>query len=171
MRKDQEEKNGKDEERTKEKDDGSAVEKRREEDSGLPEEYELNLSNFALFLSVMSVKEAYEIVLQIIMEDDFLELTEVRVEQIVLNKSGKRAIRLDAWAVDKNSRQFNTEMQNDTSGDDVRKRSRFYQGLIDSPILKSGKKTKYKHLPSTVIIFITQEDIFYKDLAMYTFTE
>ncbi len=28
-----------------------------------------------------------------------------------------------------------------------------------------------KHLPSTVIIFITQEDIFHHDLAKYTFTE
>lgn len=48
---------------------------------------------------------------------------------------------------------------------------RFYQGLIDTPILKAGKKTKYRQLPSTIIIFITQEDIFKKDLAMYTFTE
>lgn len=37
--------------------------------------------------------------------------------------------------------------------------------------MKSGKETKYKELPSTVIIFITQEDIFKKDLAKYTFTE
>ena len=63
------------------------------------------------------------------------------------------------------------EMQNDSEGDDVRKRSRFYQGMIDTPILKSGKKTRYKHLPSTVIIFITQEDIFGKDRAKYTFSE
>ena len=42
---------------------------------------------------------------------------------------------------------------------------------MDSPILKSGKKTKYKELPSTIIIFITQEDIFGKDRAKYTFTE
>jgi len=63
------------------------------------------------------------------------------------------------------------EMQNNASGDDIRKRSRFYQGLLDTPLLKSGKKTRYKHLPSTVIIFITQEDIFKKDLAMYTFRE
>lgn len=58
-----------------------------------------------------------------------------------------------------------------TSNDDVRKRSRYYQGLLDTPILKSGKKTKYKNLPSTVIIFITLEDIFGKDLTKYTFTE
>lgn len=43
--------------------------------------------------------------------------------------------------------------------------------MIDTPILKAGKKTKYRNLPSTIIIFITQEDIFKRDLAMYTFTE
>lgn len=55
----------------------------------------------------------------------------------------------------------------------VRKQNsdRYYQSLVDSPILKSGKETKYKMLPSTVIIFITQEDIFRKDLVKYTFTE
>ena len=78
---------------------------------------------------------------------------------------------MDAWAKSTDERQFNMEMQNDTKNDDVRKRSRFYQELLDAPILKSGKDTKYKMLPSTVIIFITQEDIFGKNLAKYTFTE
>lgn len=105
------------------------------------------------------------------LEEPDIELTEVKVEQVVLNKVGKRAIRLDAWAKSKDNRQFNMEMQNDTKNDDVRKRSRYYQGLLDTPILKSGKETRYKHLPSTVIIFITQDDIFGQDLAKYTFTE
>ncbi len=131
----------------------------------------VNLSDFALFLSVMKNKTAYQNVLSIILDEENLSLVEVKVEQVVLNKSGKRAIRLDAWALDDKNRQFNTEMQNDTKDDDVRKRSRFYQGLLDSPVLKSGKHTKYRELPSTVIIFITQDDIFGKDLAMYTFTE
>ena len=137
----------------------------------LPEDYEFNLSDFALFMSVMKVKEAYEDVLSIILNESDLKLKEVKAEQVILNKLGKRAIRLDAWAQDVRDRQFDMEMQNDTDGDDVRKRSRFYQGMIDTPILKSGKKTRYKHLPSTTIIFITQEDIFGKDLAMYTFSE
>ena len=137
----------------------------------LPEDYQFNLSDFALFLSVMKVKEAYENVLSIILDEPDLRLREVKAEQVVLNKSGKRAIRLDAWALDMQNRQFDMEMQNDSEGDDVRKRSRFYQGMIDTPILKSGKETRYKHLPSTTIIFITQEDIFGKDLAMYTFSE
>ncbi|MDE7269606.1 MAG: Rpn family recombination-promoting nuclease/putative transposase [Acetatifactor sp.] len=137
----------------------------------IPEDYQLNLSDFALFLSVMKVKEAYADVLSIIMDESELRLKEVKVEQVVLNKSGKRAIRLDAWALDWENRQFNMEMQNDTSGDDVRKRSRFYQSMIDTPVLKAGKETRYRNLPSTVIIFITQDDIFGKDLAMYTFSE
>lgn len=137
----------------------------------LPEDYQLNLSDFALFLSVMKVKEAYEDVLSIILDEPDLQLKEIKVEQVVLNKSGKRAIRLDAWAQDVKSRQFDMEMQNDTDGDDVRKRARYYQSLLDTPVLKSGKATRYKHLPSTVIIFITQEDIFGRDRAMYTFRE
>ncbi len=109
-----------------------------------PEEYQLNLSDFALFLSVMKIKEAYEDVLGIILDEPHLKLKEVKVEQVVLNKSGKRAIRLDAWAQDWQDRRYDMEMQNDTDGDNVRKRSRFYQSMLDTPVLKSGKKTRYK---------------------------
>jgi len=63
------------------------------------------------------------------------------------------------------------EMENYDGIKEVSKRSRFYQSLMDTPILKSGKRTKYRKLPSTIIIFITQEDIFKRDLAKYTFTE
>ena len=137
----------------------------------LPPDYPFNLSDFALFLSVMKNKTAYESTLSIILDEPDLKLAEVEVEQVVLNKSGKRAIRLDAWARDTQGRRINTEMQNETSADDVRRRARFYQGMLDTPLLKAGKETRYKHLPSTVIIFITQEDIFGRDLAKYTFTE
>lgn len=145
----------------------------RKQDQTVPaqNEAELNLSDFALFLSVMKNREAYESTLSIIMDHPQMKLKEVRVEEVVLNRSGKRAIRLDAWALDDENVQYNTEMENDLSHDDVRKRSRFYQGLLDTPILKSGKTTRYKYLPSTVITFITKEDIFGRDLAKYTFTE
>lgn len=130
-----------------------------------------NLSDFALFLTVMKHKEAYQNTLSIILEEPDIRLKEVKVEQVILNKSGRRAIRLDAWALSEDERAFDMEMQNRADQDSLPKRSRFYQGLMDSPILKSGKKTRYKYLPSTTIIFITQDDIFKKDLAKYTFTE
>lgn len=103
----------------------------RKEETAALEKYQINLSDFALFLSVMKVKEAYEDVLSIILDEPELKLKEVRVEQVILNKSGKRAIRLDAWAQDECDRQFDMEMQNDTE----------------------------------------QDDVFGRDLAMYTFTE
>ena len=130
-----------------------------------------NLSDFALFLTVMKHKEAYQNTLSIILEEPDIRLKEVKVEQVILNKSGRRAIRLDAWALSEDERAFDMEMQNRAEQDSLPKRSRFYQGLMDSPVLKSGKKTRYKYLPSTTIIFITQDDIFKKDLAKYTFTE
>ena len=85
----------------------------------LPKDYEFNLSDFALFLSVMKNKEAYQCVLSIIMDEASHELSEVKVEQVILNEKGLRAIRLDAWAVDQKNRQFNIEMQNDTKSDDI----------------------------------------------------
>ena len=128
----------------------------------------VNLSDFALFLAVMKRKKAHECVLSIILGEPDLKLNQVHVEEVVRNAKGERGIRLDAWAVSEDSRHFATEI---SDIDDVRKRSRFYQGLLDSPLLKSGRKTKYRHLPSTIVTFITQKDIFGKDRAMYTFTE
>ena len=106
-----------------------------------------------------------------VLDEPDIKLREVKVEQVILNKSHKRAIRLDAWALAEDERQIDMEMENSSDSKEIRKRSRYYQGMIDTPILKSGKKTRYRQLPSTVIIFITQEDIFGKDLAKYTFTE
>ena len=57
-----------------------------------------------------------------------MKLKQVRVEEVILNQLGQRSIRLDAWAADETGRQFSTEMQNDTETDDVRRRSRYYQG-------------------------------------------
>ncbi|MCM1121620.1 MAG: hypothetical protein NC416_03465 [Eubacterium sp.] len=57
----------------------------------LPEDYPLNLSDFALFMSVMKVKEAYEDVLSIILDESDLKLKEVKAEQVILNKSGQPA--------------------------------------------------------------------------------
>lgn len=120
----------------------------------IPDDHQINLSDFALFLSVMKNPRAYTDVLSIVLDEPDLELDEVKAEQVILNRSGKRAIRLDAWAKDKKNRQFDMEMQNDSKKDDLKKRARFYQGLLDTPLLKSGRETRYRHLPSTTIIFI-----------------
>ena len=92
----------------------------------------LNLSDFMFFLAVAKNKEAYQSMLSIIMEDTTLRLKEVRVEEVVLNRVGKRAIRLDAWALDDENRQYNTEMENDTEHDD--------DGVIIGTVKGNAKK-------------------------------
>lgn len=42
---------------------------------------------------MMKKREAHEITLSIIMEEQDLKLKDIHVEQVVLNRSGKRAIR------------------------------------------------------------------------------
>ena len=130
-----------------------------------------NLSDNELYLSVMKIQEAHEIILQILMGDSRLRLKTIHVEDVILNQRGRRSIRLDAYGEDQEEKRYISEMQNDTVQDDVRRRSRFYQGLTDAPILKAGRKTRYKNLPDTTITFITQKDIFESDQARYWFSE
>ena len=135
------------------------------------EDIQYNLSDFALFYAVIKNKKAFRNVLSIILDESDVQLIDVKAESVILNKSGKRAIRLDAWALTQDNRQVSMEMQQDSKSDSIPKRSRYYQSMLDTPTLKSGKHTRYKDLLSTIIIFITQEDIFKKNLTKYTFTE
>lgn len=58
----------------------------------LPEDYQFNLCDFAFFLSVMKNPKAYRNVVSIIMEEKDIQIEEEKVEQVILNKIGKRAI-------------------------------------------------------------------------------
>ena len=64
----------------------------------------------------MKNRKAYENTLSIILDEPDIKMEEVKVEQVILNRYGKRAIRLDAWGktVD------NMEMENNMH-DDVKK--------------------------------------------------
>ena len=59
--------------------------------------------------TVMKNRKAYENTLSIILDEPDIKMEEVKVEQVILNRYGKRAIRLDAWGktVD-NRREFDT---------------------------------------------------------------
>ena len=134
--------------------------------NNVPNVINANLCDSEFFGAVMKSIEAYECVLSILMDEPELKLKSVRVEDPIYNEEGQRAVRLDTYALEVVDRQFNTEMQNDTAHDDIMKRSRYYQSLMDSHILKAGPK-RYKDMRYTVIIFITQKDIFGKDIAEY----
>ena len=58
--------------------------------------------------------------LSIILDEPDIKMEEVKVEQVILNRYGKRAIRLEAWGKTVDNRQINMEMENNMH-DDVKK--------------------------------------------------
>ena len=70
--------------------------------------------------TVMKNRKAYENILSIILDELDIKMEEVKVEQVILNRYGKRAIRLDAWGKTVDNRQINMEMENNMH-DDVKK--------------------------------------------------
>ena len=67
--------------------------------------------------TVMKNRKAYENTLSIILDEPDIKMEEVKVEQVILNRYGKRAIRLGKTV---DNRQINMEMENNMH-DDVKK--------------------------------------------------
>lgn len=74
-------------------------------------------------------------------------------QKVVHNIPGKRGIRMDFVAESEDGRVFDVEMQNRKEGN-IPKRTRFYQALMDAPLLKSGEKGFDKLKPLFIICFV-----------------
>ena len=88
-------------------------------------------------------------------------------QKVIHNLPGKRGVRLDFIAESEDGRIFDVEMQNRNEGN-IPKRTRFYQALIDAPILKSGERGFDKMNPLYIII-ICNYDPYRKKKYCYTF--
>lgn len=88
-------------------------------------------------------------------------------QKVIHNLPGKRGVILDFIAESEDGRIFDVEMQNRNEGN-IPKRTRFYQALIDAPILKSGERGFDKMNPLYIII-ICNYDPYGKKKYCYTF--
>ena len=88
-------------------------------------------------------------------------------QKVIHNLPGKRGVRLDFIAESEDGRIFDVEMQNRNEGN-IPKRTRFYQALIDAPILKSGERGFDKMNPLYIIIICNYEP-YGKKKYCYTF--
>ena len=88
-------------------------------------------------------------------------------QKVIHNLPGKRGVRLDFIAESEDGRIFDVEMQNRNERN-IPKRTRFYQALIDAPILKSGERGFDKMNPLYIII-ICNYDPYGKKKYCYTF--
>ena len=81
-------------------------------------------------------------------------------------------VRLDSYILDEKGIVYDAEMQNHSSEDrltdsQLPKRSRYYQGMIDTNILLGG--SRYQELKKSYIVFFCTFDPFGKGLKRYTF--
>ena len=94
-----------------------------------------------------------------------IEKIEILGEKSLGIDTESKGIRLDVYVKDEN-RTFDVEMQVKDTGE-LPERSRYYQGVMDVDMLKSGEP--YRALKESHVIFICLKDIFKQGLAHYTF--
>lgn len=94
-------------------------------------------------------------------------LTPAQTEKELRTAPWLRSIRLDVYALDKELSVYSTEMQKEYRNDLV-KRSRYYQSLIDSPLLEPGS-VNFNQLNITYMILIMPFDLFGLGRYCYTF--
>ena len=107
--------------------------------------------------------------LELILDIKIKEITYPEREKTIEARIDGKGIRLDVYVEEKGTnRSFDVEIQISNS-DNLAKRMRYYQSLIDSDKLKRGQH--YSRLGESFIIFICPFDIFKQGRHLYTFRE
>lgn len=88
-------------------------------------------------------------------------------QKVVHNLPGRRGIRMDFYVEDEVGNVFDVEMQKRNEGN-IPKRTRFYQALIDAPMLKSGERGFDRMKPAYIVV-ICGFDLYGYGLYRYTF--
>lgn len=123
----------------------------------------LTIMSDTFMRNVFKEKECTEYLLRVIMDDPDIEVIEQTLQKDYKNLHGRSAI-LDCVARDSGGRVFNVEIQQDHEGA-TPKRARYYSGLLDMNILKSGED--FEKLPETYVIFITRKDVIGEGRPIY----
>ena len=138
---------------------------------------ELNLIDDFLFSEVLSDKEDGELVAKLILSvimDRKIENVSLKIQNVITTGNPKdHAIRLDVYIEEthgekgEKTKVYDVEVQGESGMHLMAGRSRYYQALVDSKHLSSGKG--YDQMLPLWIIIITPKDIFEKNRLFYTF--
>ena len=107
--------------------------------------------------------ECTELVVQIVLNRDDLKIEQVHTQHQIKSLQGRSVI-LDIYAMDKQGKRYNIEIQRADRGA-VPKRARYHSSVIDSNTINA--KQNYDKLPETYVIFITENDVLKKNLPIY----
>lgn len=128
---------------------------------------ELTLMDRFLFDEAMENPENMKILLDIILEEDIVLKHLPQTEKELRKSNELRSARIDVWAMDMDDSVYDTEVQKKDTGN-LPKRSRYYQGMLDTKMLHPGE-TDYNVLGKVYIIIIMPFDLFGQGKYMYTF--
>lgn len=128
---------------------------------------ELNLTDRFLFAETMDEPEAYEAMVDILLEEEVELLNRAQTEKELRVSPKLRAVRLDVVDMDKDGRIYFTEMQKTNTGNLIR-RSRYYQAQLDVSLLKPGCNN-FNQLNDSCMILVAPFDLFGYGLYRYTF--
>lgn len=128
---------------------------------------DLNLMDKFLFDEAMEDKDNMKTLLDIVLGQDTHLKYPPQTEKEFRNSKENRQIRLDVYAIDDDDVVYDTEPQKQNTKN-LPKRSRLYQGLIDSNLLPPGS-IDFNALNTVIIIMIMPFDLFGYELYQYTF--
>lgn len=128
---------------------------------------DLNLLDRFLFAEAMEDPVILTHMLEIILGKDILLTYPPQTEKEERKSPLQRFIRLDVWAMDTEQTVYDAEVQKENTHN-LPRRSRLYQGMIDSNLLTPGT-IDFNALNNTYIILIMPFDLFGKGLYRYTF--
>lgn len=129
---------------------------------------ELDLVDDYMFDVVTEDLESCKLILELAMGIHIKEIRWRENQKVIHNLPGKRGARLDFYVETEEGTVYDVEMQKRKRGN-IPKRTRFYQSLIDAPMLKSGEE-RFDKLKPSVIVVICGFDLYGYGQYRYSFS-
>ena len=128
---------------------------------------ELTIQDNFIFQKVMLKKHICKAVLERLLDISIQDIVYIHEEKSLDIRLETKSIRLDVYVNDDKGTVFNIEMQTSKDMEELVKRTRFYQSILDMYHLQKGQK--YMSLNDSYIIFICTFPVFSGDRHKYTF--
>ena len=128
---------------------------------------ELTIQDNFIFQKVMLKKPICKAVLERLLDISIKDIVYIQEEKTLDVSLETKSVRLDVYVNDDRGTVFNIEMQTSKDMEELVKRTRFYQSILDMYHLQKGQK--YMTLNDSYIIFICTFPVFIGNRHKYTF--
>ena len=128
---------------------------------------ELTIQDNFIFQKVMLKKHICKAVLERLLDISIKDIVYIQEEKTLDVSLETKSVRLDVYVNDDKGTVFNIEMQTSKDMEELVKRTRFYQSILDMYHLQKGQK--YTTLNDSYIIFICTFPVFSGNRHKYTF--